>query len=538
MIQPLTVPEEGAPKPAFYSLRPPVFAVDRGVVVAGTSLGSVAGAEMLRRGGTATDAAIAASAVQSVVMPHMGGPGGDMFLMHLDGRGGATCLLAAGAAPREASLPLFRQRGTRMPEQGVLSVSVPGLVGGWFAALERFGRLPYGEVFGQAIDYAERGFPLHKNFVRYLGTRHFRSQVEVDEGLERAFGPTSLSFGAVHKQPQLANTLRELAAGGERTFYRGAIAEILSKAVRRRQGLLSLDDLARFEIEWAEPVSIDVWNWRIHQTPPPSQGVAMLEILKIAEQIGLDQLRLNSVEYLTQLTEAMKVALEDRNVSVCDPRFAAVDTDRLLSVSHATAAADAIQACHRLATNDPSADGSTTCVVAADSAGDAVALVQSLGDEFGSGVYVEELGFALQNRMKGFTLEPNHSNCVQGGKRPLHTLCPSAAISTDGTRLVLATPGGGTQPQTLAQVFMNLVCFGLDLQEAIESPRVALQGKHVLIENRLADAARALDEGGSLVAELPAWSSVVGGCAGIQIRPDGIRIAGADPRRDSYAIPQ
>jgi gamma-glutamyltranspeptidase/glutathione hydrolase len=537
MTQPPIVPEEGAPKPQFYSLRPPLFAVERGMVVAGTSLGSAAGAEILRRGGTATDAAIAASAVQAVVMPHMGGPGGDLFLMHLNAQGTTTCLLAAGAAPGKASLPLFQQGGASMPQQGILSVSVPGLVGGWFAALQRFGRLSHSDVFGQAIEYAEKGFPLHKNFVRYLGTKHFRSQVEVDEGLEHAFGRSAV-FGAVHKQPQLAQTLRELAAGGEQAFYRGPIAKVLSEAVERRRGLLNLDDLARFEPEWAEAISIDVWNWRICQTPPPSQGIAMLEILKIAEQINLNQLPLNSREYLTQLTEIMKFAHKDRDLSVCDPRFAFVDTNRLLSASHTRVAADAIRRCGRVTTDITSVDGSTTCVVAADASGNAVALMQSLGDEFGSGIYIEELGIALQNRMKGFTLEPNHPNCVEGGKRPLHTLCPSAAISTDGTTLVLATPGGATQPQTLAQVFMNLACFGLDIQEAIESPRISVSGKHVLIEDRLTDVARALGETGTSIVQLPAWSSVAGGCAGIQVRPDGVRIAGADPRRDSYAIPQ
>ena len=536
------VPEEIAPKPDTYSLRPVVMGKG-GMVVAGTPLAAQAGARMLARGGTAADAAIAAAAVQAVVMPHMSGFGGDLFLLHAGSDGTVRALNASGPAPASATVEAYRARGFQaVPVRGIEAVSVPGAVHGWFRTLRELGRLRPAEVFEPALGYAQEGFPVHKNFIRYLGSRAFRvlSQtypVLAQQYLRHGRLPDA---GARLVQPELAQTIRRVIQDGPDGFYRGETARLIARSSADLGGFLAEGDLARYESQWVTPIATTYQGLHVFHVPPNSQGVTMLEQLRALELFDLVALGHNSAAYIHLLVEVKRAAFADRDRLVADPDVVRVPVEEFLSVQKAREFQKAFDPQHASGghTTPKQPGGDTTCLVAVDKEGNAVSLIQSLYEEFGSGVFIEGAGFVLHDRLCGFTLEPGHPNVLAPGKRPLHTLCCS--LVTKGNRLVLAfaTPGGHSQTQTLVQVLQNFLTYGMDVQEAIEAPRFVHTGAQVLLEKRIPESVRsALEQRGHLVDYLPEWSTLVGGCAAIAIHPEeGTRQGGADPRRDSYAV--
>jgi gamma-glutamyltranspeptidase/glutathione hydrolase len=540
----VTIPDEIAPRPEFHALRPVVMS-DRGVVVAGTPLAASAGARMLAEGGTAMDAAIAAAGVQAVVMPHLNGLGGDLWLLHVSPAGAIRALNASGPAPAGATAEAYRARGlTSVPVRGIEAVSVPGAVDGWFRALTALGRLSPGRVFAPALEYARNGFPVHRNFARFLESASFRALARQSPALAVTYLPDGRppAPGSRLAQPDLAKTFERVVRDGPQEYYRGETAELIERTAARHQGALARQDLAGYASQWVEPVSVPYRGLIVYQVPPNSQGVTMLQQLRFLENMDLAGLGHNSAAYLHLLVEAKKAAFADRGRWVADPDRASVPVAELLSAARVAEfrarfrpdrASDGAEA------RDRRSRGDTTCVVAVDSDGAAVVLIQSLFEDFGSGVWVEGGGFALQNRMSGFTLAPGHPNELAPGKRPLHTLCCSVALRDGRLELAYATPGGHAQTQTLVQLLNNLAVFGMDVQEAVEAPRVTHESAGVLVEARVPAAVRGtLARLGHPVGVLPAWSSNVGGAAAVLMHPEsGIRQAGADPRRDSYAIP-
>lgn len=539
----VSIPEEIAPRPDSHALRP-VAMSRRAMVVAADPLAAEAGAAALREGGNAVDAAVAAAGVQAVVMPHLNGLGGDLWLLHVAPDGGVQALNASGPAPGAATPEAFRARGlSQMPARGMEPVSVPGAVSGWFRALER-GRLDPPRVFARALQYAREGFPAHKNLVRYLGSRSFQPVVQRSPEIGAVFlrDGRPPAPGSLLPQPGLAKTLERLVAGGPEEFYRGETAELIERTSLRHGGFLRRGDLAGYQSEWVEPLSVPYRGLTVFQVPPNSQGLTMLQQLRMLELHDLAGLGHNSPDYLHLLVEVKRAAFEDRARWLADPRHARIPVAEMLSAERAEAFRARFDP--RRATGAPPARsrrprGDTTCLVAVDHGGSAAILIQSLFEEFGSGVWVEGAGFALQDRMCGFTLEPGHPNEVGPGKRPLHTLCASAILQEGRLALAYATPGGHAQTQTLVQILNNVVVFGMDVQEAVEAPRFTDEPGRLLVEARVPAAVRSeLARRGHVVGALPAWSSLVGGATAVAIHPEsGVRQGGADPRRDSYALP-
>ena len=538
------VPEDIAPRPPSHSLRPVVMS-PRGMIVAGTPLAAEAGARALAQGGNAMDAAIAAAGVQAVVMPHLNGLGGDLWLLHVATDGRVRVLNASGPAPQAATPEAFGARGlTAVPFRGIEAVSVPGAVDGWFRALGALGRLPASRVFERALEYAGDGFPVHRNFSRYLASQSFQALMRANPALGEVYWRDGrpLSPGSRLLQPDLAKTLERVVREGPDDFYRGETSRLITQASVQHRGFLSREDLGRYESRWVEPISVSYRGLTVFQVPPNSQGVTMLQQLRLLESFDLLALGHNSPEYVHLLVEAKKAAFADRGRWLADPDHAAVPLAEMLSDTRAGAfrkAFDPARGAGAPRLRPRRSRGDTTCLVAVDQDGNAVVLIQSLFEDFGSGVWVDGGGFALHNRMCGFTLEPGHPNQVGPGKRPLHTLCCSVAFRDGRLTLAYATPGGHAQTQTLVQILNNLVVFGMDVQEAVEAPRFTHEAGQLLLEARMpAGVRRALSQRGHPVGVLPAWSSVVGGAAAVAMHADSrVRQAGADPRRDSYAVP-
>jgi gamma-glutamyltranspeptidase/glutathione hydrolase len=540
----VTIPDEIAPRPAFHSLRPVVMS-SRGMVVAGTPLAAAAGARMLAEGGTAIDAAIAAAGVQAVVMPHLNGLGGDLWLLHMSPEGRVRALNASGPAPGGATGEAFRARGlSSIPTRGIEAVSVPGAVDGWFRALAEWGRLRPGRVFEPALEYAREGYPVHRNFARFLGSPAFEVLAHRSPALAATYRRDGRppAPGTRLAQPDLAKTLERVVRDGPDEFYRGETAELIARTSVRHEGFLAREDLARYASEWVQPISVSYRGLTVFQVPPNSQGVTMLQQLRFLGSFDLAGLGHNSPDYIHLLVEAKTAAFADRGRWLADPARAAVPVADLLSAERAAAFRDGFDP--RRASDGADRRlrrprGDTTCLVAVDAAGTAAVLIQSLFEDFGSGIWVEGGGFALHDRMCGFTLEPGHPNEVAPGKRPLHTLCCSVAERDGRPALAYATPGGHAQTQTLVQILNNLTVFGMDVQEAVEAPRFTHEPGRLLVEARVGAPVRtALARRGHPVGTLPGWSSITGGAAAVSIHPESaIRQAGADPRRDSYAVP-
>jgi gamma-glutamyltranspeptidase/glutathione hydrolase len=540
----VTVPDEIAPRPPSHSLRPVVMS-PRAAVVAGTPLAAEAGARALGQGGNAVDAAIAAAAVQAVVMPHLNGLGGDLWLLHVAPDGAVRALNASGPAPAAATPAAFRARGcASVPVRGIEAVSVPGAVDGWFRVLGALGRLPAARVLERALEYAREGFPVHANFARFLGSRAFAALARTTPALAAVYlrDGRPPAPGTRLLQPDLAKTLERIVRDGPEDFYRGETADLIARTSARHRGFLGREDLARYESRWVEPIHVPYRGLTVYQVPPNSQGVTMLQQLRMLALFDLAGLGHNSAEYVHLLVEAKKAAFADRGRWLADPERVPVPVAEMLSPERAAAFRARFDP-RRAAAARPAPRrrprGDTTCLVAVDGEGAGVVLIQSLFEDFGSGVWVDGGGFALQDRMCGFTLEAGHPNEVAPRKRPLHTLCCSVVLDQGRLALAYATPGGHAQTQTLVQILNNLTVFGMDVQEAVEAPRFTHEPGRLLVEARLPGAVRtALARRGHPVGVLPAWSSLVGGAAAVRLHPEsGVRQAGADPRRDSYAVP-
>ncbi|HUF27078.1 MAG TPA: gamma-glutamyltransferase [Gemmatimonadaceae bacterium] len=513
-------------------------------VTASHPLAAAAGADVLRRGGNAVDAAITMAAVLAVVRPHMNGIGGDNFMLIHDATAGAVhALNGSGRAGSRATPASFRERGLEaIPSSGVLSVSVPGAVRAWEDALRRFGTISLADALAPAIRHAERGFAVSTRLS--LDIDGERARIARDTAMARVFlhGGSAPAPGTVLRQPELARTLRAIAAGGADELYGGATARTVAALMDREQGLITLDDLRSHRSTWQEPIETSYHGLRILAFPPNTQGVALLAQLNIAERFDLRAMGHNSADYIHTLVGGARLAYEDRDRYVADPEFADVPVARLISKEYARERAALLRARGRVTPEleegrDGSGDTVFLCVIDAD--GNAVSMIQSLFAAFGSARMVPGTGIVLHNRGALYSLDATHPNVVAPRKRPYHTLSPSMALRADGSlHAVLGTPGGDGQPQTVLQVLNNILLFGMTPQQAVEAPRWRSSGTNrVAVEPGIADSVRAaLVAAGHDARTAPAGAEF-GGAQIILVHPESrMRMTGADPRREAYGI--
>jgi len=432
--------------------------------------------DILKKGGSAIDAAIAANAVLGLMEPTGNGMGGDLFAIVWDAeKEELTALNASGRSPQSLSLDWFIENGyDKIPSHGPLPVSVPGCVDGWFELHGKYGKLPISEILQPAIDYAEQGFPVSELIAFYWErSTPFLSKYE---GFAEIFAPTGSApkKGDIFKNPALASTFKKLVKGGRDAFYKGDIARTIETYMKEQGGFITYDDMANHRSEWVTPVSTNYRGYDVWEIPPNGQGIAALQILNIMEAYDVSELGFGSQEYVHLFTEAKKLAFEDRAKYYADMDFAKVPVATLISKDYAAE--------RRLLINPKQAakrynssrlkEGDTIYLTVADEDGNMISLIQSNFRGMGSGMTPPGLGFILQDRGELFALDADHMNAYEPGKRPFHTIIPSFITKGGKPWVSFGLMGGGMQPQGHAQIVMNLIDFGMNLQEAGDAPRI------------------------------------------------------------------
>lgn len=524
-----------------------------GMVASPHALASAAGVDALRAGGSAVDAAIAASAALAVLYPHMTGVGGDAFWLIYDaGARRVRHLDGGGRAARNASIDWFRSRGmTEIPVRGFLpaTLTVPGAVASWCAAHEEYGRLPLARDLADAVGYAREGFPVTGRLARWI-------EMCTGEGALNAHalelfnpGPTAPRAGARLANRGLASVLERIAAAGHDGFYGGETARSLASFSQAGGGFFDAADFGAQHAKWGEPLRGTYRGVEIFETPPPTHGFTVLEMLNLIEPHDIGAMDPLGPDLAHLLVQAKQIAYHDRDRLLGDPEFSAVPLERLLSKAYAAERRRLIRPDRALAWDlVPSfgtLSGDTVFICAVDKEGNAVALIQSLYFAFGSGVVAGDTGILLQNRSAYFSLDLAHPNRLEPGKRPMHTLIASIALRDGKPWQVLGCMGADGQPQIHLQSYVHLIDFGIDMQEALEMPRW-LSGRFAIgeprdllnVEGRFPEATlRELDRRGHAVNRWPDWCELAGHAHGITIDPlSGMRIGGADPRSDGAAI--
>ena len=537
--------------PEFFAPRHrPVTMAPHGLVASPHYLASQAGVDTLKKGGTAVDTAIATNAVLNVAYPHMCGIWGDAFWLIYDASTKDLAFLnASGRSPYAASIDYFHKAGMNsIPLRGLLPVTVPGAVDGWFAVHSRYGKLSMPIILEPAIRYARNGYPVtHILSSRIHEAAAELSQFPTSKNLYLPGGKVP-SPGDVLTNAGLANSLEKIVRDGRDVFYKGEICREIVKFSQQNGGLLSERDFRETESTWGRPVSTTYRGYTVFETPPNSQGLAALMILNLVEKFDLSSMGYHSTDHLHCLIEAKKVAFVDRTRYISDTEAVKIPVEELLSKDYAATRRSLIDRARAADTSAilPGRVGRDTiylCVV--DEAGNAVSLIQSLYFSFGSAVVAGETGILLQNRGAYFSLDPNHVNCLQPRKRTFHTLMASMTFKGGKPYMVFGTSGADGQPQTHVQVMTSIFDFGLDIQSALEAPRW-LSGRYLVnqpdgaltLEGRFSpEVVAELRKRGHQVNVVEDWSSIMGSAHGIIIHPEnGLRMGGSDPRSDGAAI--
>jgi gamma-glutamyltranspeptidase/glutathione hydrolase len=451
-----------------------------GMVATSHPLATQIGLDILKQGGTAIDAAIAANIALGLMEPTGNGIGGDLFAIVWDAKTRKLYgLNASGPAPKNISIDYFNSKGlNKIPSYGPLPVTVPGAVDGWVKLHEKFGKLSFKSLFLPTIEYANNGFPVTETIAYYLdrSKERFENYPNFKEvWLKNGKMPIK---GELFKNPQLANTLAIIADKGRAGFYEGQIAKTMADFIQSQGGFLSYEDLASFHSEWTPPVSSNYRGFDVWELPPNGQGIAALQILNILENYDLQKMGLFSSEYIHLFTEAKKLAFADRAKYYADPNFSKIPVKELISKSYADERSKLIDFNKAAATDQAGVleSGDTIYLTAADQYGNMISLIQSNYRGMGSGMMPPGLGFMLQDRGELFSLDKDHRNALVGGKRPFHTIIP-AFVTKDGKPFMsFGVMGGATQPQAHAQIIINMIDFGLNLQEAGDAPRIVHSG--------------------------------------------------------------
>ena len=511
----------------------------RAVVASSHPLASDAGLRVLGSGGNAIDAAVAAAAVLSVVEPHMTGIGGDVFALLWSAEEGR--LIGLDASGRSGSLmtpeAIVASGLDDVPQAGPGAVTVPGALSGWQALLDRFGSRPLDELLRLAIEIAEEGFP-----VSAIIARQWSKAADIlarDPGARATFlieGERPPRAGEWFRNTDLARSLRLVAGEGPGALYGGDLGRRVVEGLGEQGGFLTLEDLTAHTVRWVQPLSVDFRGHTIWELPPAGQGIAALQMLGILEDVDLAAMGHNRAAYLHHVIEAKKLAFADLARYVADADTMDVDPNALLEpdyLSGRRALIDPDGAADRVDPGAPHTAGETVYLATADERGNMVSLINSIYGHFGSGVVIPGMGFALQNRGAGFTLEEGHPNRVKPRKRPLHTIIPGFVTRGGEPVMAFGVMGGPMQPQGHTQLLVNLLVFGMDVQEAIDASRFRhLEGRRVALEPVGGDVVERLRAMGH---DVQLGSTTFGGAQAI-LRLEHGWAAGSDPRKDGLAI--
>lgn len=450
-----------------------------GMVATSHPLATQIGLDILKLGGTAIDAAIAANAALGLMEPTGSGVGGDLFAIVWDAKTQKLYgLNASGRSPEKLTLQYFKDKKLeKIPALGPLPVSVPGCVDGWFELHSKFGKLSMDKILEPAIEYANNGFPVTELIGYYLG----RSVPYLGSKFPNVLNTYTVngkvpSKGTIFKNPYLASTYSKIAKGGRDAFYKGEIAKIITDFIQEQGGFLSYNDLATHRSEWVQPVSTNYRGYDVWELPPNGQGIAALQMLNIIEQYDFSNIQFGSAEHIHIVTESKKLAFEDRAKYYADMDFAKVPVEELISKEYAKQRKELIKNSAGIYNAGEISKGETIYLTVADKDGNMISLIQSNYRGMGSGMVPPKLGFMLQDRGELFTLEQGKFNTYEPKKRPFHTIIP-AFITKEGKPFVsYGVMGGDFQPQGHVQIVMNLVDFGMNLQEAGDAPRIEHTG--------------------------------------------------------------
>lgn len=432
--------------------------------------------DILKAGGNAVDAAIAANACLGLMEPTGNGIGGDLFAIIWDAKTRKLHgLNASGRSPESLTLAYFKESGhTSIPSHGPLPVSVPGCVDGWFEMHNKFGSMDMKGILNPAIRYARNGFPMSELIAYYV--QRSAPILSKFDGFSDVYMPNGEApkKGEIFKNPALANTLEKIAKGGRDAFYKGDIAKTIAAYMKEQGGFLSYDDLASHTSEWVEPIATNYRGYDVWELPPNGQGTAVLQMLNILEAYDIKSMGFGSLEYMHTFVEAKKVAFEDRAKYYSDPAFNTLPIKELISKEYAEERRKLINPDRAAKRYDAGEleQGNTIYMTVADKEGNMVSLIQSNYRGMGSGMTPPGLGFILQDRGELFALEEGHMNVYEPKKRPFHTIIPAFITKGGKPYVSFGLMGGAMQPQGHAQIVINLIDFGMNLQEAGDAPRI------------------------------------------------------------------
>ncbi|MBW2261153.1 MAG: gamma-glutamyltransferase [Deltaproteobacteria bacterium] len=523
-----------------------------GMVASSQPLATQVGIDILKKGGSAVDAAIAVNAALGLMEPTGSGIGGDLFAIVWDAETGKLYgLNASGPSPAALTLAHFeKEKLDSVPIDGPLPWTVPGCVDGWSELHDRFGKLPMKKVLAPAITYAENGFPLSELIAFYW--KKSVSRFAGFPGFQKLYAPGGKApvKGDLFRNPELASTYRLIAKKGRNGFYKGKVAKTIVEYSKKSGGFFSLDDLSSYHAEWVEPLSVRYRGYDVWELPPNGQGIAVLQMLRMLENVDVASMGHNWSTYLHTLIEVKKIVYEDRARFYADPQFAEVPVGGLLSASYAKKRLqllDADRARSIIPSGDPPEDGDTVYLTVVDKAGNAVSLIQSNYYGFGSGMVPPGLGFCLQDRGALFSLDKGHMNVLEPGKRPFHTIIPGF-VTRDGKPVFsFGVMGGAMQPQGHLQVLLNIIDFGMNIQEAGDAPRFRHVGSSQPDGGQMNDGGTVYLEKGiskktkkKLAAKghkLDTHKGGYGGYQGIWIDHDrGVLIGASESRKDGCAM--
>jgi gamma-glutamyltranspeptidase/glutathione hydrolase len=520
----------------------------QGIVATAQTLASQAGAQILARGGSAVDAAIAANALLGLVEPMMNGIGGDLFVIYYEAKTGKLYgYNGSGAAPKGMSIAALKAKGFgTMPSKGIHAATVPGAVEGWDQLHRRFGKLPWRELFQPAIYYSREGFPVTE--IIQWDWENGQSSLRGDENARRVFLPGGRvpKVGEMFQNAELAKAYSILADGGAASFYKGPIAQAILATSKRLGGLLSAQDFAEHKGEWVEPISVDYRGWKVYELPPNGQGIGALEMLNLFERFDLPKMSSLSAESLHVKIESQKLAYADLRAYVGDPRFVDVPVRAMLDKEYAAERATLIDPakanCAVAPGEFPKASGNTTYLTVVDREGNIASWIQSISDMWGSYVVVDGMGFHLHDRASGFQFDEAHPNALAPGKRPFHTIIPGF-MQKGSQQIGFGIMRGMNQSLAHAQFVSWLVDHGANIQMALEGARFTRRdpaGCDVMVEGRVPAAEigklRAL---GHHVDVRASYSGQMGGGHAVMFdSATGVKYGASSPRKDGAAIPE
>ena len=527
----------------FFDSRRSTVHAKNGMVATSQPLAAMAGLQILMQGGNAVDAAVASAAVLNVVEPESTGIGGDMFALVWNANEKRVhALNGSGRAPAAASIDELKSKGYRnMPDDGVFSVSVPGTVHGWETILNAHGSMPLFEVMQPAIRYAEEGFPV-SDIISHQWSGQASRLAQYPSGYEMLLDGRAPKPGEMMRLTTLGKTLRAIAEGGPEAFYTGKVAEKMSSFVQEHGGWITTEDLAHHTSDWDEAISTDYRGITCWECPPNGQGIAALEAMNIAEGFDIAGMGAQTAGAYHHLIEAMRLGFADAYRYVADPRKAEVPVSQLTTKSYAAQRRkliDSTKAMNTVPYGQPFGGSDTVYISCVDGKGNACSFINSVYSNFGSGLVVPGTGIVLQNRASLFSLEPEHPNALEPGKRPFHTIIPAMATREDEMYLCYGVMGGFMQPQGHLQVISNMTDHGMDPQQALNALRFLVTSDSVVLEEGLAlNVINDLKSRGHQVQMARGYSRVgMGGGQIIQRDPEtGVLSGGSEPRKDGCAV--